>query len=353
MRLRLFRMSVGIAMITVWLVPTWFGVLGLRAAQVEHLVKKDDTLWDISDDYYTNPFLWHYVWKANLDRIANPHWIYPGQRIIIPPLPPEEMLVEMPIPSVEKEVPELELPIDVRAPTIPSVPLDFALTAGFLSQHEIQGPQIVETEPPGILNIISHQQVYLDWGYADGVKIGQPFTIFRKGRSVRHPKTGHRLGWIVDIVGTLEVTAIEERTARAQIVDCFRPIYIGDQLMAYDPPQVPLGMTLVDSFEDLSGYIVAFKDEEKTVMPFSVAYIDNGVSGGVKQGDVFQIVRQGRIGGGIMRRAGDVFPERVVGWLQVLSLQPASATAYIISIDNETDLRSGEQIRLVKRLEST
>jgi nucleoid-associated protein YgaU len=43
-----------------------------------HTVKKGDTLWDICDTYFANPWQWPRVWSYNPD-ILNPHWIYPGE----------------------------------------------------------------------------------------------------------------------------------------------------------------------------------------------------------------------------------------------------------------------------------
>ena len=50
-----------------------------------HIVERRDTLWDLAQRYYGNPFLWPQIWDAN-KYIPNAHWIYPGDPVIIPPL---------------------------------------------------------------------------------------------------------------------------------------------------------------------------------------------------------------------------------------------------------------------------
>ncbi|HEX6272726.1 MAG TPA: LysM peptidoglycan-binding domain-containing protein [Polyangiaceae bacterium] len=45
-----------------------------------HLVRRGDTLWDLCDRYYSNPWQWPRVWSYN-PQVANPHWIYPGDQI--------------------------------------------------------------------------------------------------------------------------------------------------------------------------------------------------------------------------------------------------------------------------------
>lgn len=45
-----------------------------------HVVRKGDTLWDLCDTYYSNPWGWPKVWSYN-PQIVNPHWIYPGDQL--------------------------------------------------------------------------------------------------------------------------------------------------------------------------------------------------------------------------------------------------------------------------------
>lgn len=45
-----------------------------------YVVKKGDTLWDISSIYLDKPWLWPELWRNNV-HITNPHLIYPGDEI--------------------------------------------------------------------------------------------------------------------------------------------------------------------------------------------------------------------------------------------------------------------------------
>ena len=52
--------------------------------QGEHQVVRGNTLWDLAQSFYGNPFEWRRIWDANRDRVENPDLIYPGQIFRIP-----------------------------------------------------------------------------------------------------------------------------------------------------------------------------------------------------------------------------------------------------------------------------
>jgi LysM repeat protein/co-chaperonin GroES (HSP10) len=55
-------------------------VLVKKSAPEVYVVKKGDTLWDISNMYLDKPWLWPQLWRTNI-YITNPHLIYPGDKL--------------------------------------------------------------------------------------------------------------------------------------------------------------------------------------------------------------------------------------------------------------------------------
>jgi hypothetical protein len=56
----------------------WADIINIKAdAPQTYVVKKDDTLWDISNLFLDQPWLWPELWRNNT-QIENPHLIYPG-----------------------------------------------------------------------------------------------------------------------------------------------------------------------------------------------------------------------------------------------------------------------------------
>jgi len=85
----------GVGSVCRYLAQTWLflavvvafpACLTAEEATVEHetgfyyTIQKGDTLWDLSERFSDSPWVWPELWKEN-SQIANPHWIYPGQRI--------------------------------------------------------------------------------------------------------------------------------------------------------------------------------------------------------------------------------------------------------------------------------
>ena len=72
------------------------GIYGIVAISATHLfaqaepepttyvVQKGDTLWDITERFFKDPFFWPNLWSKN-PFVGNPHFIYPGQKLHIYP----------------------------------------------------------------------------------------------------------------------------------------------------------------------------------------------------------------------------------------------------------------------------
>jgi len=328
-----------------------------------HVVKKGDTLWDLSGYYLTNPFLWPGIYEANKMKINDPHWIYPGQEFMIPPVFPTGVEAPPPVTEGEIEAPpgideELEIPgleaeVPMRTYEVPAVAARMALVGGYLAfDEEISGGYIIESDSPTVQDLTSSMTAYIDRGSMDGVNEGDMFTVFRVGRKVNHPKTGEYLGKIIRILGVVSAVDIEDRTSRVMIDRSFEGIRVNDRIMPYQAEDLPIGDIAEPTTAMMEGCIVARKDLVATLNPFDVVYIDQGSMNGAKIGDVFEIYRPGKEVKDPETGDKVLLPEKIVGSLQVLKVKDNTSSAYMVGTAGNVDLEAGELIRLTSRIPS-
>jgi LysM repeat protein len=85
MRTTIFRSDrMVIAMVGALLAPTFAFSQDSTVTSRTHLVRKGDTLWSIAREYTSDPYRWKQVYELNTATVRDPHWIYPGERLVLP-----------------------------------------------------------------------------------------------------------------------------------------------------------------------------------------------------------------------------------------------------------------------------
>jgi hypothetical protein len=82
MRTDLYRALIAVAVVAL---SSPLGAQDSTAAKpTTHTVVKGDNLWDLSQRYLGNPFLWTELYRLNRDVVEDPHWIYPDEVLRLP-----------------------------------------------------------------------------------------------------------------------------------------------------------------------------------------------------------------------------------------------------------------------------
>ena len=95
-----------------------------------YTVVKGDTLWGISGKFLKEPWRWPEIWDINKDQIKDPHWIYPGDLIVLDRsgADPKLRVVRSTDPDAARLSPRTRVEV-LEAQPIPSVP------AGVIGLH--------------------------------------------------------------------------------------------------------------------------------------------------------------------------------------------------------------------------
>ncbi len=316
--------------------------VSLFAQESTHLVKIDDTLWDIADIYYQNSFLWPYIWRANLTEIDDPHWIYPDQMFVIPPHPEGEVTeydyvpgyIVAPIPP-DKKTAEVISVIEADKRIFSE---EIIHRAGFILEEDIPlWGKVVGTEPSGEKLITSYKKVYID--RAEDISVGDILTIYRPGKTINHPETGEFLGKEIIVLGKAEITDIGNEGSRAKVIASYTIIKKGDYVLPYEPILAPENVELIPTEDEIEGYIVEVKDEGSLTQPHVFVYIDHGENTGIAVGDLFNVYQERKIDGKQM-------PDFDIAEIQVISVFQKASIGLLLNVRETGVVKRGEKIRL-------
>jgi len=181
-----------------------------------YIVKKGDTLWNISRRYFEDPFFWPNLWQKN-KYIKDPQWIYPGQPLllkekkIVPPNLEREhraRVVKLPKPQPTSEpplTPPLSTPENIACrDLIDSCGYILPEKEYFAKEKQEKWGAIIDAKESK-MSYSYPDLVYINKG-KEQVSPGEMFTVFRSDDMVIHPQTDQKLGYLIQILGIIKVS---------------------------------------------------------------------------------------------------------------------------------------------------
>lgn len=205
-------------------------VINIKAdAPESYVVKKGDTLWDISSVFLEQAWLWPELWRNNT-QIENPHLIYPGDILKL------RYVDGKPTFEVVRDKNRLTLTPDkkvkLKSQTVEVLP--WLRFAPFISNDRIMSADVYEALPHilgdsmGTPGFVSHDFV-LSHKPESNVK---DYDVVRKQRAIKDNK-GNFLGYQVDFIAS--VKSVEQDLNQQQIIkilDSRSEMRQGDKLTA-------------------------------------------------------------------------------------------------------------------------
>ncbi|MBW1793393.1 MAG: LysM peptidoglycan-binding domain-containing protein [Deltaproteobacteria bacterium] len=283
-----------------------------------YTIQKGDTLWDISEHFYDSPWIWPDLWEKNQE-IANPHWIYPGERVRIYSREELEAMIQ---PEPEPEPEEAVQPEEPPYYSYPAIN-----KVGFIRKDPI--------DPSGILFKVKDKKVMISQG--DMVYIrpvgkntferGKHFAVLRmRSKPLKDKDTKALIGVQYYVLGVVEIGGVEPRFSIGRVLQSFRHIELNDLLIPYEPLSPKI--TLVESKEGLKGKIIAAEDHQG-MFADTVVFIDKGHKDGVKAGQLYSIYYQEKVRIDPKAEEDIVLPPVEYGKIIILRTEDTTATALI------------------------
>jgi LysM repeat protein len=346
-----------------------------------HVVKAGDTLWEITKQYLKDPYLWPQVWEIN-SNIKNPHWIYPGDRVLIkqmvvmktaPESAPTEPLVEQtPTRAVAPPAEQAAEVASAPAETPPTAPapkpaatFSDVYCAGFFSADEIKPDKIIVGGEESESKSFFHDRdiIYVSQGASAGLKPGEEYLVLRRmggfgkyGPSFARAKS--RYGYYYQDIGRVKILLAHENSATAEVVFACEEINIHDFLVPNEQRTIPPAR-LESAFDKFTppnnktvGRIFMAKDYRKLEGAGHVVYVDVGKQQDVHVGDYFRVIRHfdssniSLFNRGVYRRNRDTFDSvrKIIGEVVILRTEAKTSTALVTLSTQDIALDDGIEL---------
>ncbi|MDY6988039.1 MAG: LysM domain-containing protein [Thermodesulfobacteriota bacterium] len=283
-----------------------------------YTVEKGDTLWNIAEQVYDVPWVWTDLWQRN-PHIANPNWIYPGERIRLfwreelEKMPGAEEGIE-PEAGLRRRVPRYFL-----YPAIDSV--------GFIRKQAVTPWGTIFKVKEDKVMISEGDLVYIRAQEEATLKEGDYYTVFRTLEPLKEEGTEDLIGIQHRIVGVVRITEIEPAFSVGRVILSFRDMKVKDLIMPYEgrAPKIEL----VESKEGLEGRIIVSERRSLLIGDRAVVFIDQGSKDGVKVGQKYSVYYQEREDLGADGKESVLLPPVDFGEILILRTEETTATALV------------------------
>jgi hypothetical protein len=264
-----------------------------------YVVVKGDTLWDIAGHFLKKPWRWPEIWGMNKEQIKDPHWIYPGDVIVLDMsgesarlrlLKGEKYEGQQPA-EITKLSPSVRIE-PLRAGAIPSI--SPSAIEPFLSKPLITDEAGLDGSP----YIISAEEDRVLMGsgskaYVRGLKAGDGryWQIYRPGKALTDPDTKEILGHEAVYLGDATVTRSGD-PATIEITKAVLEMNRGDRLVL--PPQETFTAYIPHAPEKpIKGRIISVYGAVAEGGQNAIVTLNKGNRDGVTNGTVLAIYRHG------------------------------------------------------------
>lgn len=268
-------------------------VLTLKPDHPEnYVVKKGDTLWDISNTFLSSPWQWPQLWHVN-PQVKNPHLIYPGDllNLVYVDGKPQLRLSRGSGGEVKLE-PEVRSTPLARA--IPAIPLE-AVNA-FLNRGRIVKPGVLDKAPYVLLGKEGHivtgagDEIYGRGKFEQGVT---SYGIFRKGETFVDPDTHEVLGDQALDIGIAKVLSVEKDVATLALNRSTQEIRRSDRLLPEEERAINANFFPSAPEQDIKGKLLAVEGGVSQIGAMNVVVINKGSREGLTEGNLLAIYKVG------------------------------------------------------------
>jgi hypothetical protein len=314
-----------------------------------HVVRSGATLWDIARSYLGDPFLWRDLYQVNRGTVADPHWIYPRERLRIPgreaAAGSEMALADAPLALPDRTVfygergpaaAGFTLADEVERRRAPVTEGDFYRASVLALDEEIVPVgEVADLRHATVVPMLTVPQIQpYDRIFVrvvgSGTQAGAPVHFYRPEGAVA------TLGRIYRSTGLGTVESVSQGVATVVVERLFDQVKVGDLVLPAESYVAPTARQAPPP--GAGGRVVAMLSPHPLAHLHDEAFVDLGGDAGVRPGDELVAYQPSR------QESWGVRPEVEVARLRVVRVTPRSATVRVIGIEQPA-LEAGLPVR--------
>jgi hypothetical protein len=255
-----------------------------------YIVKKGDTLWDISGMFLESPWKWPEIWHIN-PQVANPHLIYPGDKLSLVYINGQPKLVVSRNKDI-KLTPQVRISdLDLA---IPAIPLD--AISPFLTDSRVVDGSLLNAAPYVLTGKSGHivsgagDELFARGKFAEGQ---EAYSIVRPGQAFVDPETEELLGYQAMSVATAKVIDLDGDIANLALNQTSQEVRRSDRLLIDEERRINTTFYPSAPDDDVEGYLIAVEGGVSQIGSMDVVVINKGAREGLDVGHVMAIYRVG------------------------------------------------------------
>jgi hypothetical protein len=293
-----------------------------------YTVQKGDTLWDLSRRFADSPWVWPELWTENASVIANPHLIYPGQKIRLT--------------RKAGTSPQMSAGGDNQLQADVHYFYSLINQVGFIRRVPVPPQGVIFQKPvKGTTMISEGDTVYLKPEGHATLETGALFTVYRTFDPLYDKTTKELIGTQHFLVGVVQVTERQPEYAIGKVIKSYRPILLTDKLMPYSRRNPRISTE--KSKEGIDGTIMISEEHLNMFAELNTAFIDRGRIHGIKEGQIYSVYFRDENKLGPAKSTQTITIPVNCGELIVLHVEDTNSTVLIT--DSEKELFAGALMR--------
>ena len=309
---------------------------GPRTNAKTHVVAKGETMWDLAEKYFGDPWFWPELWSWN-PHITNPHWLFPGTVVNLTSRP-EAAVEESATTEPEEKFYGLEFQKGVVT----------VRNRAFIDEETLKESRTITGSPEEKSLLTVGDFVYIK-DPEKKLKPGSVYTVFRPIQKVSDPQNKQVLGQLVQILGEVRIREHRpEGVLKAEIIRSIAVINRKDLVGKVQTSFKQVQPVVQKRDKPVVGRIVATIEETELLSANDMVVVNLGKDLQLKPGAMLPLIVRGD---GLYthlhpldpsRRQDASFPYETRGTLVVYEVHEKYSLAVILR--SEHPIRVGDEV---------